>query len=127
MTRDEIVEVMAEASINGAFGSSAWGATTDHVRNAARKDVANVLTALEKAGYSIEPGWQTMESAPRDGEWFLAVGGGLGVEIDIASYNKSVGAWNTTRYTLDDHDNEPDGYNRPTHWRPLPALPEQKE
>lgn len=70
------------------------------------------------------PTWQPIETAPKDGTRFLATGGGLGCHIDFASYNDRVGCWNTTDFTLDDTDYEPEGYNRPTHWMPLPPPPE---
>lgn len=66
--------------------------------------------------------WRGIESAPRDGTIFLAAGGGL-EHVDVCSYNARVGAWNCSSYTLDDTDNESDGYSRPTHWQPLPPAP----
>jgi hypothetical protein len=67
--------------------------------------------------------WQPIATAPRDGRRILATGGGLEDGIDIVAYHVQVGAWTTTDYTLDDRDDEPEGYNRPTHWQPLPAAP----
>jgi hypothetical protein len=67
--------------------------------------------------------WQPIETAPRDGTRILAFGGGLGEVSDVVSYNDSVGCWNAPSDTLDDRDDEPDGYNRPTHWMPLPEAP----
>lgn len=70
--------------------------------------------------------WQPIETAPRDGRSILAAGGGLGDEVDIVSYAPSVGCWNCSAVTLDDVDDEPEGYSRPTHWRPLPPPPESE-
>lgn len=67
--------------------------------------------------------WQSIETAPRDGTRILATGGGLANEVEIVSYNERVGAWNTENYTLDDRDDEAEGYNRPHHWMPLPQRP----
>lgn len=64
--------------------------------------------------------WQPIETAPKDGTPFLAFGGGLD-HTDICRYNEVVGCWNCSEETLDDTDHEPDGYNRPAQWRPLPA------
>lgn len=71
--------------------------------------------------------WQPIETAPKDGTRFLATGGGLGSDIDFASYNDLVGCWDTTNFTLDDTDHEPEGYSRPTHWMPLPSPPSQPD
>lgn len=76
------------------------------------------LHVMRAAAYA--PAWQPIETAPQDGSAILATGGGLGLSIDIVSYNEHVGAWNATSYTLDDRDDEPDGYSRPSHWMPLP-------
>lgn len=65
--------------------------------------------------------WQPIETAPKDGSRFLATGGGLDDTIEVASYNERVGAWNTENYTLDDRDDDAEGYNRPSHWQPMPS------
>jgi hypothetical protein len=66
-------------------------------------------------------GWQPIETAPRDGTRILARGGALD-EIEVVAYSPNVGAWATPHYTLDDRDDEPDGYNRPRFWMPLPGI-----
>lgn len=68
--------------------------------------------------------WQPIETAPRDGTRILVTGGGLAEAISDAEYDTTVGCWDTPYETLDDRDNEPEGYNRPTHWMPLPAPPQ---
>jgi hypothetical protein len=74
------------------------------------------------------PVWQPIETAPRDGARILGTGGGLGRSVvEIVSYNERVGAWDAPNDTLDDRDDEPDGYNRPSHWMPLPAAPTSDE
>lgn len=64
--------------------------------------------------------WRLTETAPKDGTRFLATGGGLGKEVEVVTYNERVGCWNAETCTLDDTDHEPQGYNRPTHWQPMP-------
>jgi hypothetical protein len=66
--------------------------------------------------------WQPIETAPKDGSEFLAFGGGLD-HFDICVYNARIGCWSCGSITLDDTDIEPEGYNRPTHWMPLPEPP----
>ena len=66
--------------------------------------------------------WQPIETAPRDGSRILATGGGLGDVIEIVSYNERVGVWDTPEDTLDDRDDEAEGYNRPTKWQYLPNV-----
>lgn len=80
-----------------------------------------VLSAL--AHPAVPEGWQPIETAPKDGTRFLATGGGLANEIEVASWNDRVGAWNTESYTLEDWDNQTEGYSRPAHWMPLPKPP----
>jgi len=68
-------------------------------------------------------GWEGISTAPKDGTRFLAWGGGLDDEIETCSYSSGTGCWNLETYTADDTDDEPQGYCRPTHWRPLPPSP----
>jgi hypothetical protein len=65
--------------------------------------------------------WQPIETAPRDGRRLLGTGGGLDDTVEVISYNGRVGAWDTENYTLDDRDDEAEGYNRPSHWQPMPS------
>lgn len=94
------------------------GENTDCIaeRIAEAADEIERLRALLDAGL-----WQPIETAPQDGSPILATGGGLAEAVDIVTYNEQVGAWNATNYTLDDRDDEIDGYSRPTHWMPLPG------
>ncbi len=66
--------------------------------------------------------WRGIESAPKDGRAILVFGGGAD-HVTEASYNETIGCWDTASYTLDDRDDEAEGYSRPTHWMPLPAAP----
>lgn len=70
----------------------------------------------------LERAWQPIETAPRDGTAILSAGGGL-EQVDICAYNARIGGWSCGSCTLDDTDQEPEGYNRPTHWMPLPPPP----
>jgi hypothetical protein len=118
---DKIVEAVARAIAEhfhkeadfGMDGASAYAARPREFQETARA----AITA-----YQAEA-WQDISTAPKDGTRFLATGGGLGSHIDFASYNDRVGCWNTTDFTLDDTDHEPEGYSRPTRWQPLPNPP----
>jgi len=66
--------------------------------------------------------WKPIETAPRNGKRILAFGGGLD-RVEIVSYNKKIGCWDAECFTLDDQDNDPLGYSRPTFWQPLPEPP----
>lgn len=78
-------------------------------------------TVLINANAAATPGWQPIEAAPRDGTRLLGTGGGLENTVEMISYNERVAAWDTENYTLDDRDDEAEGYNRPSHWMPLPS------
>jgi len=77
--------------------------------------------AAREAVAAARNGWRPIETAPRDGTRMLVTGGGLQDEVEAASYNPVVACWNTESYTLDDRDDEAEGYSRPSHWMPLPA------
>lgn len=88
-----------------------------------------LMSALNWNGYVItrEPQtsgvWQPIETAPQDGSRILGTGGGLADQVEVVTYNERVGCWNAETCTLDDTDQEPQGYNRPTLWQPLPSSP----
>ena len=126
----ELVEIVAiglfgeqeDLSLTDAKNHWEHGFGTDEAgRNDFRRHALAALRAIEGAGYEVGPGWQPIETAPRDGTRILAIGGGLS-EVEVVDYNAKVGCWNAETVTLDDRDDESDGYNRPTHWRPLPAF-----
>lgn len=59
--------------------------------------------------------WQTIDSAPKDGRRFLFSNGRMvGVAQYIAGKAFAADSWQGQSYTV------------PTHWQPLPALPESK-
>ncbi len=66
--------------------------------------------------------WRPIAEAPRDGSRFLACGGGCDA-VETCSYNECVGAWDCESATLSDTEFEPEGYNRPAYWTPLPPPP----
>lgn len=70
----------------------------------------------------VSDGWEDIATAPRDGSRFLAAGGGL-EHPEFCTYSESSGCWCCDSCTLDDTDFESQGYNRPTHWKPLGPLP----
>jgi hypothetical protein len=89
--------------------------------------IAELRAVTKKYGVSLSAaapageGWRPIESAPKNGTWFLAFGGGC-EGVQRVSYLERTGAWDVEgNLTLDDYDTEPDGYCRPTHWMPLPA------
>lgn len=81
------------------------------------------MTAPNQSQPGTQSLWQPIETAPKDGTAILATGGGLDDSVQIISYLEHVGAWETSEVTLDDRDDEADGYSRPTHWQPLPTPP----
>lgn len=107
-----------------AFSTQGWRRDMKTATIAAKYALSvqpSAIRALLARLDAAEGGWQDIATAPKDGTQFLATGGGLGDDVDIVSYNDRVGCWDATNYTLDDTDHETQGYNRPTHWRPLPA------
>lgn len=79
------------------------------------------INTLRRSSEQAGEGWQPIETAPRDGRRLLGTGGGLDDTVEVISYNGRVGAWDTENYTLDDRDDEAEGYNRPSHWQPMPS------
>lgn len=71
------------------------------------------LKAIEDAGYSIEQGWQPIETAPKDGTLILALG-----PITSATV-----MWEPAHQCWASADNWPWEDFEPTHWRPLPEPP----
>lgn len=59
------------------------------------------------------PAWQTMETAPKDGTDILIVTENR--EIVLCYWNNAFNIWYCT-----DHR----GYKNPSHWMPLPELPQ---
>lgn len=66
--------------------------------------------------------WRPIESAPKDGSEFLGFGGGV-EGIQTVRWNDRVGCWDTETASLEDWDNQAEGYSRPTHFMPLPVPP----
>jgi hypothetical protein len=90
---------------------------------------------LARAALAVADQWQTIESAPRDGTWFLIVNERDGwesmevgcyepltverfVEAGDGLYRREMGS----AYDWRGFNN----FHRATHWRPLPAPPEAK-
>ena len=72
--------------------------------------------------------WRPIESAPKDGSEFLGFGGGVEGDkgIQTVRWNDRVGCWDTETASLEDWDNQAEGYSRPTHFMPLPSPPAQE-
>lgn len=101
--------------------ANSWESGARLVGNVRAGDISRVCTIAINA--LAQGAWMPIETAPRDGSRILATGGGIGGStIEIVTYNERVGAWDAPNDTLDDRDDEPDGYNRPSLWQPLPAL-----
>lgn len=74
-------------------------------------------------------GWRDIATAPKDGGEFLGFGGGIDgqARIQVVRWNDRVGCWQTDTVSLEDWDDQAEGYSRPTHWMPLPPSPEIPE
>lgn len=67
-------------------------------------------------------GWQPIETAPKDGTWFIAFGGGLDRPTPMKWCDR-VGAWECDAVMLEDWDDQSEGYSRPKLWFAIPAPP----
>lgn len=82
-----------------------------------------LICEVRQSALGNDERWQPIETAPQDGSRLLATGGGLQGTVEVCTYNEHVGCWNCETCTLDDRDHEPQGYNRPLFWQPLPEPP----
>lgn len=80
-----------------------------------------ILAALTRraGGDAIPAGWQSIGTAPRDGTWFIADGGGLDRPTPI-KWCARVGAWEADAVMLEDWDDQAEGYSRPLFWWAIP-------
>jgi hypothetical protein len=64
-------------------------------------------------------GWQPIETAPKDGTWFLATADGF---VDFCAWHKTP---HVPLYGFHFHSCDPEDAEEchPTHWMPLPAPP----
>lgn len=85
-------------------------------------EAADTILALRATLESAptEQGWHPIDTAPRDGTWFIAAGGGCDQPTPI-KWNTRVGAWECDAVMLEDWDDQTEGYSRPALWMPLPA------
>lgn len=80
MTREKIIEVMARAICREKTNATASGAVRkeipqDYINFVWRlfaDDAEAALDALSAEGMTVVPGWQPIESAPKDGTRFIA-------------------------------------------------------
>lgn len=126
MTEAEIeaeIEAVARAICRAA--SLVWNATSDHLRRICLRDARAAIAALDMARGD---GWRTMDSAPTDGQAFLAVVCG---QVRVVAYTKTS---HVVAYTKNSHvpitgfciaDQGPEDFDicNPTCWRPLPTPP----
>jgi hypothetical protein len=100
IAREKRIEICSDASYrHSTFGPLAQAA----------------LAAITDAGYRIAPGWQPIETAPKEyGSCIIACRKG---------WADSVGPvwWRTGRWTQADGEAWVEGWL--THWMPLPAAP----
>ena len=99
-----------------------------------RNDIALSLAkaALEAAEAVRPSGWQPIETAPRDGTEIIITNG---YEVYTAKYYKGIVLNDKPWFAKSadgelfndgyDHENAPIYMYRPTHWQPLPELPEE--
>ena len=76
-----------------------------------------ILAAIEAAGYAIEPGWQSVETAPH-GEFVLlgwAENDEWKCEVAAARWGWAIAGTGNRSW-----------HGQATHWRPLPAAPGAK-
>lgn len=92
------------------------------IADAAADEIDRLNAQVERLTDALSVFWRPIETAPRDGRRILTTGGGLEDTVEVASYNERVGCWDTENYTLDDRDDDAEGYNRPTRWMHLPAV-----
>lgn len=87
------------------------------------RDAARAAIAALDAIRAQDDGWRTMDSAPRDGQTFLALIRG---QVRLVSYCVS-SIFPAVGFCIADQGAE--GYARcePTYWRPLPAPPKGGE
>jgi len=120
MTQDE--RVLAIGAAFGPILKAAFPNASAFERMAVTDALA---TEVEKrtGWFAQEPvskgGWQSIKSAPRDGSWFIADGGGLDRPTPM-KWCERVGAWEADAVMLEDWDNQAEGYSRPLFWFAIP-------
>ena len=77
------------------------------------------LLATDRAA-GVGEQWLSIETAPRDGTWFIADGGGLDRPTPM-KWCERTGAWESDEVMLEDWDNQSEGYSRPLFWWPIPS------
>lgn len=93
-----------------------FNATSDKV------GLPHKLSTLSADAIRQREGWQSIETAPRDGTWFIADGGGLDRPTPM-KWCKRVGAWEADAVMLEDWDQQAEGYSRPLFWFAMPDRP----
>lgn len=89
-----------------------------HVSPSAAR-VRMCLSTLSADAIRQGEGWQSIGTAPRDGSWFIADGGGLDRPTPM-KWCQRVGAWEADAVMLEDWDNQAEGYCRPLFWLAIP-------
>lgn len=102
----------------GAYNACQRGDATKQQQQSAACQI--ILLHAEIGRLKALAEWRPIETAPRDGTWFIAAGGGCDQPTPI-KWNTRVGAWECDAVMLEDWDDQTEGYSRPTLWMPLPA------
>lgn len=127
-------EIVARAALNEGCRDK----TANDIRSGLHGDVkirAEVAVKLigriqEECFAALTPspcpgdGWLSIDTAPRDGTWFIADGGGCERPTPM-KWNNRIGAWECDAVMLEDWDDQTEGYSRPERWWPIPAAPKE--
>ena len=103
----ELIEAVLIEAMSKAYSEVGQWTTPEHMPPALRKAI---MTAITDAGYRIVPGWQPIETAPRDGTNVLAFWSDWG-DCGVVRFDR--GEWWAMMHDV----------VTPTHWMPLPAPP----
>lgn len=101
----------------------------DHRNSAKREtqfadDIAAVLSRMCGPGEVVVQGWQPIETAPKDGSWFLSTRGGVPY---VTSWDDGEGRFFTFNRSYEaireKYEGIADAVWEPTHWQPIPKPP----
>lgn len=107
--RDKTIEVMAR----GIYSRNRASMAT------AMKAAQSALTALQASGMAVVPGWQPIESAPKDGTRIILAWGGAAVTGSYLDNSHTSYPWKGWR--VPSLELTPPG--APSAWMPFPEVP----
>jgi hypothetical protein len=130
--REDLVEMLELAACWGEAVACAAcdGKCEDHEVASASFDGTKILAAIEAAGYTIEPGWQPIETAPKGEVIDVWLGDAEPEDVDFyctEGTRRSPG-WHWVQGKWRPVNGLPPMtvFVQPTHGRPLPAAPKAK-